>query len=441
MLSELSSPSFVEVKWKPPYCNGAPITQFEVKMTLDEAAPEINWIPIPPQILAENTYDYGFDGRRVTERDEGCKVYSTESGGTKLMPNVRYFFKVRACNSVGWGEWSIPSGFMTKAVKPGKAPPIRCVSCGIHEVSIEWDEPQCHGKEVLRYDLFAAPNVVYIRWVQMSTLLLASTVDSNVSGTNHTEPLAGAELNEPIGKDGLDALICEHGVYIPLSSDHRSYELKGLLPASSYFFMIRAVNAIGIGQFSNITPAFFTHEDKLGTMEPLDVQSVTETDAVVSFRLPFNQGSKIIEAALTLSRLTGPVSNDELNEDGEIHEHLAGQKHHLFYNGQTFCADGEALECIEPKPLTRKVAGLSYALKQNFKDEGLQGPTEHIPSFTVCTGKRYSLQLHHLRPGTSYEATWCCRSGRNWSSNAKSTIFTTDASIPDDPVPLLVFGL
>jgi len=259
ILSELASPSYIEIKWKPPHPNGAPVIKYEIKWALEENAPEEDWKLIPPDIVEMEMLDYGFDGRRITERDAGSKVYRTDKDGTVLEPNVRYWFIVRAGNSVGWGAWSEPSGFLTKPVKPGKTADIRLVSCGINHVSVEWDEPQCHGKQVLRYDLFAAPIAAYVRWASLSTLLLATTVDSDkVTGVDHTEPLGNAELNQETGKNAFDQLMCEQCMYIPISEEYpgfkhgsgfSAYELTGLLPGSSYFFMVRAVNCIGKGQF------------------------------------------------------------------------------------------------------------------------------------------------------------------------------------------------
>lgn len=432
MLSELASPSYIEVKWKPPHCNGAPILKYEVKTALSENAPEADWSCIPAENLENGSKDYGFDGRRVTERDAGSKVYRTDYDGMVLDPNVKYYFKVRACNVVGWGAWSTPTGFLTKPVKPGKLPDLRFVSRSKSHVSVEWAEPQCHGKPVLRYDLFAAPHQAYVKWVQMTVMLLETTPSMN-DGVDHTETLGDSVLNEETGKHQFDQLICDHGMYIPLSSDHLQYTLTGLLPGGSYFFMARAVNDIGKGQFSSVTEAFYTLPDELGSVEPLVVQSVTETDAQVSFRLPFNQGTKIEDVSLSLVRTDGPLSKNELDPDtGEILPHLAGQKHIL---------RPEDLQSIAPKPLTTKVAGLSYTLRKNHRDEGLEGPTEHEPNFIVCTGRTYFLMFEKLRPGTSYEATWRCRADSSWSTQAESISFTTNASIPDDPVPMVVFGL
>jgi len=433
ILSELASPVYIEIKWQPPHPNGAPILKYEVKMASAEYAPEDDWRLVPPEALAEFTFNYGFDGRRVTERDAGGKVYRTDRDGTTLGPNIRYWFKVRACNSVNWGAWSIPSGFLTKPVKPGKTLDLQFVSSSIREVCIKWEEPECHGKSVAKYDLFVGPNVAYIRWLHLSSALLETTVGFSDAGVDHLKPLGNAILNEETGKDDFDQLMCDHAMYIPLSAERKSYTLTDLLPGSSYFFVVRGVNEIGTGQFSNVTPGFFTLPDKLGAIEPLLLQSVTEAEAIVSFRLPFNQGCKIEEMAVTMTRCSGPLSLEEVDADtGECHRHLAGQE--LLFRP-------EELESTVPKLLVQKVAGLTHALRQNHQDEGIDGPTEHQPTFTVCTGKTYSLCLSKLRPGTTYEASWSCRAGSSWSSQAEHLTFTTKADIPDDPVAMVVFGL
>jgi hypothetical protein len=299
-------------------------------------------------------------------------------------------------------------------------------------VCVKWEEPECHGKAVATYDFFAASNVAYVRWLQLSTALLETTVGFSSAGVDHLKPLGNAVLNEETGKHDFDQLICDHAMYIPLRADRLSYTLTGLLPGSSYFFVVRGVNEIGTGPFSNVSPGFFTLPDTLGSIEPMMLQSVTEADAIVRFRLPFNQGCKIEEVSVTVARCSGPLSADEVDDTGECHRHLAGQE--LLFRP-------EELESSVPKLLTQKVAGLTHALRQNLQDEGIDGPTEHQPTFTACTGKTYSLCLSKLRPGTTYEASWSCRAGSSWSSRADSLTFTTMADIPDDPVAMVVFGL
>jgi len=436
ILSEFSSPTYIEVKWKPPHHNGAMITKFELRIALSEDAGWDDWRKIDDGVLASGTKEYGHDGRRKSERDAGCFVYKTDCDGTDLEPNIRYYFKVRAYNSVGWGDWSIPTGLLTKPVRPGKTDDIRFVSSDTHSVSIEWDAPICHGKEVLRYDLFASINKAFLNWIWITTALLSTTVDTDkVLSVDQSAPIGGTDFGEEVGKEDFDQLICDHGMYVPLLADLTSYTLTGLLPAQDCHFIIRAVNCIGKGEFSNITVACKTDCHALGAIEPLKMQSKSETDATVSFRFPHNFGCKIEEVALTLRRLEGPLSSDEVDAStGDCHLHLSGQSHSL---------KPSELQASAPKPWSgvAMVSGGTPALRRALMDEELVPFTEHSPTFTVCTGKVYYLRFDKLRPGNSYEATWSCRSSLGWSQAAEAITFSTEASVPDDPVPLVIHGL
>jgi hypothetical protein len=272
--------------------------------------------------------------------------------------------------------------------------------------------------------------------MQMTTLLVTTTVDSDkVMGVNHTDLPEGVELEQEYGKDQFDHFICDHSMYVCLGGARRSYDLTGLIPGQTCYFMVRAVNCVGKSEFSNISGGFTTKPDKLGAIEPLRMKSRTETSAIVSFRLPFNYGCKVEEVALTLGRRDGPLSIEEIDIDtGNCHPHLAGQSHLL---------NPSDLEVTMPDRYVNKVpfSGATPLLLQAYKDEDVEPFTSHEPTFTACTGKLYHMQLNNLRPGTSYEATWSCRSSMGWTSQSDPISFATDASIPDDPVPLLVHGL
>jgi hypothetical protein len=321
-------------------------------------------------------------------------------------------------------------------VRPGKTDDIRFVSSDKNSVSIEWDTPICHGKEVLRFDMFASIKKTNLNWLWLTTSLLSTTVDGDkVLATDQSAPLGDAEFGEEVGKKDFDQLICDDGMYVALLPEFNSYTIKGLLPAQDCHFMIRAVNCVGKGEFSHITPAFKTDCDALGAIEPLRMVSKTETDATVSFWFPHNFGCKIEEVSLTLRRLGGPLSVEEVDDNtGECHPHLSGQKHS--YKPSEFKAS-------VPKPWQGKATfgGGTPALRKAIMDEDVVPFTEHMPTFTACTGKVYYWSFDTLRPGTSYEATWSCRSSLGWSLPAEPITFSTEASVPDDPVPLVVHGL
>merc|ERR1719247_2564014 len=121
-------------------------------------------------------------------------------------------------------------------------------------------------------------------------MLLGLTIDTDRLAGPNVELPEHVEMDREHGKECFDQLLCPYTMYIPISGNRTFYDLGGLLPGSNYYFTVRAVNEIGKGDFSAVTGAVMTKPQKLGATEPIQLESVSEFDVRVSFRLPFNQG-------------------------------------------------------------------------------------------------------------------------------------------------------
>ncbi|XP_063236459.1 fibronectin type-III domain-containing protein 3A isoform X2 [Bacillus rossius redtenbacheri] len=123
-------------------------------------------------------------------RDAECLV-------TDLSPGRSYLFQVRAANRIGAGPWSVPVEVVSGAAPPD-APPAPHVACrSPHHALVQWEEPASNGAPVLDYRL------------EMST-----------------------------SESEADFSTVFHGLA-------QAHEVKGLAPATAYFFRVQASNSAG----------------------------------------------------------------------------------------------------------------------------------------------------------------------------------------------------
>jgi len=429
--SQFTSLSWIELKWLPPHNNGAQILKYDVKMTENLFDPEEEWPHIDEEVIRNNTKAYGADGRRTIQKDENalvCRIFDLKSG-------VPYHFLLRAYNSVGWSTWSEAATFVTKATKPGKTskPVPGEVSERILEVS--WEKPEENGSAIVRYDLVGGASHSMLRWVQFSCILLGSTASSA-----KLYPDEEAQPGERAGGETVGAIRCEELVYSGLAAEETSYRLEDLLPGQSYYFMVRGCNRAGKGDFSDIIGPLTTLPEQPGEVVPLEVWSVTSTTCNLAFKLPYNQGSPIVEVAVTMRRTSGPLSADEVDHaTGECHEHIAGRevsfkpaelkRHPAAGSGSSECA---------------WAVGITKALNASFEDEGLDPASfrqsAHEPTLLAVTHQAYEFSFEALQPGTTYEVWWSCRNALGWSPRSQSVSFITEATVPDTPAAMLIPG-
>jgi len=427
LLSEFTNLTWIELKWFPSHDNGSPILRYDIRMTQKDTDPLEAWTIVDEETLEQGTRHYSKDGRRTIKRDTGALIYRVHD----LTVATAYYFMIRCKNVVGWSDWSEVSRFVTRPSKPGQTAMLPD-SCTVRHRGLEiaWSEPESNGTPVTRYDLIGGPNLRVLKWAWISTLVLGSTIDRD------KDNVGVLELGEVTGTSDFDKLVCYEALGANLDSETRSFKLDDLLPAQSFYFMVRAANKVGKGEFSDILGPLTTLPESPGEIVAAEVWTVTSTTCKLGIMLPYNMGAPITQVTVALVRLEGPLSSEEIHpETGECHAHIASR---------TLTLDVMGLE--RRPPLVQedrlRLAGYTSALRRSFEEEGLEVASlersDHVSSMSSCTGQAYAFTLDDLRPGNRYQVTWSCCNSLGWSPSAEPASFLTEATVPDRPTAMLM---
>ncbi|GFY48448.1 fibronectin type III domain-containing protein 3B [Trichonephila inaurata madagascariensis] len=161
-----------------------------------------------------------------------------------LLPGRPYLFQVRAYNRVGAGPFSDPLEVVSGAGPPDSPRNLSATCDSPFSCQLSWEEPMNNGAAITSYQL------------QWST----EDVDESFS-----------ELY-----DGLSS----------------KYIAQGLMPASSYYFRVRASNEAGHGPNSNIVSCK-TPASAPGTISGFNVQALSSA-IYLSWTEPLSNGSPIL---------------------------------------------------------------------------------------------------------------------------------------------------
>jgi len=133
-----------------------------------------------------------------------------------LLPGRSYSFQVRASNRIGFGPWSD-----LIEIKSGPGAPEAPLQSSLthrssHSVSLTWNEPANNGSPISEYRLEVAPNRQVSKSPSISSL-----------SSETVEP-----QSEELDIENLTFSLCH-------SLSGRQYEVKGLQPASVYYFRLQ----------------------------------------------------------------------------------------------------------------------------------------------------------------------------------------------------------
>lgn len=467
VLSEVTSLTWMELKFFPPVAYSAAIEEYDIRMALDAAKAEVaeegsvdEWNNIFETGMSKEWYEYSWD-RVPTKGNRGALLCRVEG----LASCTAHYFKIRARNVVGWSDWSDISRFVTRSSRPNKInlEDICLAHVGTQSLSLQWLVPQDNGGRIKRYDVVFGPSHQVMRWASLCEGVLDTVRDP--AWCEIYEPVNGTNIGALVGNGPLNRILCGEVIYSPIPSTSPSWGINELLPGQKYYLLARAVSNAGKAPWSGVAGPFRTLPEKPGAATKLKLHEVGEVSCGVRFHLPFSGGAQITEVRIAWTRTAGPLATDELDpETGEVKDHIANNElvidpAHLKY---VLTADRESEDKIVSEMLNvldedvldtlaeafvkrilnteaRRIPGITAAYMQAYSDEGMDDKVALSstlePSWERATCKDYIAVLTGLRPGTDYEVKWACCNEVGWSSFADIVTFKTRATVPDIPGP------
>ena len=146
--------SSMGVEWSAPMTNGAPIIEYQLDM---------QQLSVDLSYLALGGYNsiggnFGAEDAAVARKTWPWVTVSCQNTlkfcKTGLRPGIKFQFRVRCRNSVGWSLWSDTSEVIrTLPAAPDKVEGIEFSSINSREVAIKWCLPLCRGTIVDSYEV------------------------------------------------------------------------------------------------------------------------------------------------------------------------------------------------------------------------------------------------------------------------------------------------
>uniref|UniRef100_H2ZWU8 Fibronectin type-III domain-containing protein 3A n=1 Tax=Latimeria chalumnae TaxID=7897 RepID=H2ZWU8_LATCH len=363
----------------------------------------------PPQVdggAPITCYCLEMSPAEVNEQREVYQGPEVECTVSNLLPGKTYWFRLRAANKAGYGPYSEKWEITTAPGPPDqcKPPHISCKSATC--AMVHWETPAGNGAEVTEYRL---------EW-------------GGVEGCMQ---------------------ICYCGLGL-------SYEVKGLLPATTYYCRVQAVNIAGSGPFSEavmcMTPAsvpaavsFLCVLDE----DQLDIPHYCPSTCLgIQWEQPCDHGSEIIaysidfgdKQPLTVGRTTSHVI-ENLQPDTTYRIRI--QAFNSIGAGPFSHTMKAKTKPLPPDPPRLECTVFSH---QNLKLRWGEGTTKAVPSDSILyhlqmedknerfvslyRGPCHTYKVQRLNESTSYKfrIQACNEAGEGPFSNVY--IFTTPKSPP-----------
>lgn len=126
------SPYSILVHWDEPPCNGGPILEYQLEMSMSNE--DDSFAPV-------------YQGLQPS-----CEVKN-------LTPFTCYYFKLCAMNKSGYSKWSEINEASTPGAAPG-SPPMLTAEVTATNAMISWQEPPCNGHPILHYRIDVFEQVI-----------------------------------------------------------------------------------------------------------------------------------------------------------------------------------------------------------------------------------------------------------------------------------------
>lgn len=327
---------------------------------------------------------------------------------------------------------------MAKPSKPNPMDPPFFTEVLRHEIALHWKAPRSCGSPEQRYDVVGGPCIRQLRWAAITFRMLNQTVDLDRMG-----PSDEVIVGDMLGQEHMADLVCDELVYAPADGKTFETRLVGLLPGQSYYFMVRALNHVGRGDFSEILGPITTPGER--PCRPMDAAcaAFSHQDCTLCVQLPFDSGGQIDRMRLNIQRLAGPLSSDEQDEHGNAKAHLCSRE--LLFD-RAAIAIAQPWEGPEPGPMApRWRPGVTPVIQRCYEHEGLDEIAMRRnslpPTRSLVTGRTYLLAVDGLQPGSRYDVHWACQNEYGWSPASGAITIHTEGTVPDVPDLITVHGI
>ncbi|XP_067419204.1 fibronectin type-III domain-containing protein 3A isoform X3 [Emydura macquarii macquarii] len=350
---------------------------------------------------------YGLEMSPV-ETDEHREVYQgsdVECTVSNLLPGKTYSFRLRAANKAGFGPYSEKCEITTAPGPPDqcKPPQVTCRSAACAQVY--WEVPVSNGADITEYRL---------EW-------------GSVEGC-------------------MQICYCGPGL---------NYEMRGLLPATVYYYRVQAVNVAGAGPFSEVVvcktpasvPAVVTCLQGRSEDEVENPHYSPSTCLAISWEKPCDHGSEILGYSIDFGEkqpiTVGKVSSyfiDNLQPDTTYRIRIqalnslgAGPfSHTIKLKTKPLPPDPPRLECAVYNSQTLKLKwgeGTSKALTDSIQYH-LQMEDKNGRFISLYRGPCHTYKVQRLIESTSYK--FCIQACNEAGEGPLSQeyIFTTPKSVP-----------